>query len=419
MNDNCDNSLISLFNSSDKNIDTNNTDALIIQNKLNEILIERVASYTMYHSSSLPLQTAQELYMSVCLLVNIYMKKPYISHSSLLNMNAKALLENAWKEIEAQLEICRQIFIQIKSKSPQIENLSYRDTINEIDNFFKFYDYKYFAHQIPCSIDYQLAHAVDNKLQGVEYICEYLNRLKIENKFLNNFDNSFITALLHSVSPEYKHLIINIFEPVAINAIALALLNEDVFKLNITQTERELLLFYFKKWTKNEAGSNLIKAASKLCKLLNTEDISLKKYLEKTACDIYPRIHAALPTNRLDNIFLSFRNENLTSVSINYLDNKSMDDEFLRDLIEEIKSREIISDKIDLVDKHINSLSDLVEILNECFWDDELMLLFDSFDNNKLKLLNYYLKKNNTFNSLTGWENIFLNYIQNININKK
>ncbi len=375
----------------------------------------------MYHSSSLPVQTAQELYMSVCFLVNMYMKKSDITYSSLLNMNAKSLLENAWVEIESQLGICRQMFVQIKSASPQIENISYKDTIKEIDKFFKFYNHKFFAHQIPCSIDYQLAHAVDNKLQGIEYICEYLNRLKIENTFLNNFNNSSIQALLRSVSPEYKYLLINIFEPAAINAIALALLNADVFKLNVTYTERDLLLFYFKKWTKQETETNLIKSAQKLFILLNIEDVSFKKYLEKTASNIYPRIQAALSTNSLENIFLSLKNENLnTAVSINYLDNKSMGDEFLRNLIDEIKSCEIISDKIELADKHINSLGDLIEILNECFWDDELILLFDSFDATKLKLLEYYLKKNNnTFNSLTGWENIFLNYIENTNIYKK
>lgn len=420
MKDNDNNSLISLFNYENNNIDFNNNDVSLIQNKLSEMLTERVASYTMYHSSSLPVQTAQELYMSVCFLVNNYMKKSYTSFSSLINIDAKALLENALKEIEAQLGICRQMFVQIKSASPQIENFSYKDTIKGIYSFFKFYNYKFFAHQIPCSIDYQLAHAVDNKLQGIEYIREYLTRLKIENTFLSNFDNSFITALLHSASPEYKHLLINIFEPAAINAIALALLNADIFKLNVTHTDRELLLLYFKKWTKQEAKTNLIKSAQKLCILLNIEDVSFKKYLEKTACDIYPRIQAVLQTNSLDNIFLSFKNENPTSVSVNYLDNKSMDDEFLRDLIDEIKSYKITSDKIELANKHINSLGDLVEILNECFWDEELILLFDSFDESKLKLLEYYLNKNNnTFNSLTGWENIFLNYIQNINNNKK
>ncbi len=39
MNDKCDNSLISIFNSENKNIYSNNTDKLLMQNKLNEIFI--------------------------------------------------------------------------------------------------------------------------------------------------------------------------------------------------------------------------------------------------------------------------------------------------------------------------------------------------------------------------------------------
>ena len=70
---------------------------------------------------------------------------------------------------------------------PLIRNVALRDTLENIGEFFKRYDYRSMAHEIPCSIDYPLCHQVEESTPGIDYIEEYLSRLLIEIEFLGRF----------------------------------------------------------------------------------------------------------------------------------------------------------------------------------------------------------------------------------------
>ena len=56
-----------------------------------------------------------------------------------------------------------------------------------------------------------------------------------------------------------------------------------------------------------------------------------------------------------------------------------MDNEKLRDLINEIKSCRFVSDKVAMVKQEVKSIGDLVEVLNICFWEEEAVALFKAF----------------------------------------
>lgn len=211
-----------------------------------------------------------------------------------------------------------------------IDNISYNDTIRSIEGFFKKYDIQFFAHKIPCSIDYQPCHAVPEELQGIEYINEYLRRIVLENRFCSRFDSGKIIELLEAYCPDYRELLINIYEPVATNALGIALFCDnvisldmsctdvnrtddnragdnraDIVSLDITEKGRKCLLQLFQKWDEKELVRNLrqsaVRVSNALC-VTNTSDI---EYLIAVAESLSPRITAVLPTKRLDGIFIS------------------------------------------------------------------------------------------------------------------
>jgi hypothetical protein len=188
---------------------------------------------------------------------------------------------------------------------PKIENLSLRDTLRGIGGFFKRYDHRFFAHQIPCDIDYQLCHAVSDELRGIEYLNEYLNRLIIENDFLRKFDEHLVIKLLKSYCPDYRGLLINLYEPAVVNAIGLALTAGDAFPLDITDDDRARLAALFAGLPESGARKALTDSAERLSSSLDIEDISAKEYLSQTAAELWPRIAAALRSGKLDGIFLS------------------------------------------------------------------------------------------------------------------
>lgn len=78
------------------------------------------------------------------------------SVSLLKTENLDDLLKKGITVIEEMIINAKDMLQHIASNRLQIENTSYSDTLIEISNYFRKYDYRFFAHDIPCSIDYQL-----------------------------------------------------------------------------------------------------------------------------------------------------------------------------------------------------------------------------------------------------------------------
>lgn len=389
-----------------KNGAFNDEDVQKIQTALWRLLGQRTERFTMGESGSVPVETAEELLRSICFSVGLHLES--VGDISLLKTeNIEELLKASWRTLEAKIAEGKELLQHAVSSAPAIENRSYADTLKEITTFFKKYDYRFFAHDIPGSIDYQLCHAVPANLLGVEYINEYLRRLIVENEFCIHFSPETMMVLLQSYCRDYKELLINIFEPVAINAMGLALLGKDVLALDISDADRDQLRSNFKKWTDQEAHDVLYKAVTQICHQLQIKNEAICLYLQQTAMALSARIKAV--SGRLDGIFLSlFRAKRSCVPAVQYVDGAPMDDEKLRRLITEINDCRFVSDKIAIVKLEVHSLRDLVEILHVCFWGDDCARLFEELSSMELCLLRAYLEgKPEAWQSNFGWEKYF------------
>lgn len=387
-----------------------------IQDRFWILLGKLTERFTMGDSSSVPIETAQELLKSICFTIGMYLKA---SNDSILLLNSEemeTLLESGRVKIETEIETGKALLLKAKTNALPIENISYNDTLKGIGVFFKKYDYRFFAHQIPCDIDYQLCHAVSEELQGIEYINEYLLRLFIENEFCKRVDLKKIKSLLRSYCTDYKGLLINLYEPIVTNAVGLALLNKDITLLNITDSDISRLLCLFHKWSKDEAVEALRQASEKICHDLQITDVREKEYLKATAINLYARIEAVLPTNQLNHIFLSLSDlEEILDFGVQFVDGEMMDDDELRKLIDEINDCRYISDKIVMFKQQVHSLRDCIEILNICFWGDDCFKLYNALDETELAvLINFVYQKQNEspeWHSESGWEQQLINYV--------
>jgi len=273
--------------------------------RLFALLSERTESFTQGDSSSVRAELAEELLKSICFTLGITEKSRAGRLSNLKNADLSALLREGWARIESEMAEGRKLFLRVKETSPEVESISYRDTLAGLESFFSRYDLRYFAHETPCDIDYQLCHPVLEGLFGIEYINEYLRRLLTENEFCKHFDTRSIAALLESYCPDYKGLLINIFEPVAVNALGIMLLSSPILALDISDGDRGRLLNMFNAIAPEAAAVMLEDAAVTVCSELRLYDADTAEYLKATAKALCPRIRAALPTGDLSGIFLS------------------------------------------------------------------------------------------------------------------
>lgn len=91
-----------------------------------------------------------------------------------------------------------------------------------------------------------------------------------------------------------------------------------------------------------------------------------------------------------------------------------MDDEKLRELIDEIRSCRFTKDKVTIIHNEVKSLDDLVQILNNCIWEDELEELVNNLTEYEIEALKYYLANKSDDNlSNTGWEEGFIDFLNN------
>lgn len=184
-------------------------------------------------------------------------------------------------------------------------------------------------------------------------------------------------------------------------------MNKDIYDLEISNIQAKVLLENFRGNNSDDLKAKIEKAVDHICLKLSIKDDFEIKYVKNTALNLVPRIEAAVSNNDLQNIFLSFRSQEEEIKDI-FIDNKSMDDEKLRQLIDEIRTCSFIKDKIKIIHNEVNSLADLVEILNNCIWQDEVEELINNISEEEIMLLKYYLdNKGNDNPSNTGWENKF------------
>ena len=175
--------------------------------RLYELLAEQAKKYTMGESSSIPVDTARELVNSL---------RYTLGFADVTARDLWAEVEKGRTAIRGKTDSARILWERACLTAPRTENVFYRETLKSIGGFFGRYDVLFFAHMIPCSIDYQLLIPVPESLQGVSYVEEYLRRLLTENHLMRAFDP---LPVLEKRCPLYRELCINLCEPVLAEAL--------------------------------------------------------------------------------------------------------------------------------------------------------------------------------------------------------
>ena len=86
-----------------------------------------------------------------------------------------------------------------------------------------------------------------------------------------------------------------------------------------------------------------------------------------------------------------------------------MDDRKLRALIEEMQTCRYLEDKLQIVKTQVGSLSDLKELLKECFWEDEYPSVFALLSDAEKEYLRQDILQRQADNaSSDSWEQAFL-----------
>ena len=254
-------------------------------------IVRRQAMLYAPESSSLPIETVTALTKSVLLTLNAA-QNPAI----LLAPDLDALFWQGQRRLRQKAALAHVLWKWATAMQPPPKHCFLQDTLHSLRDFPARYDWRFFAQEIPCSIDYQLFLPVPETLVGVDYVLEWLRRLCIELDILSRFDAAAVHTVLSEFRPDYQTLCINLLELPLSHAIALAALGEDARLLPLSPPQRQRLKRLFLSQPPDSCQAFLSNTARSLCDTLNVTSPQTQRYVETFACTLMPRLKAALHT---------------------------------------------------------------------------------------------------------------------------
>lgn len=273
-------------------------DTLCAQEALWGLLKQQARLYAP-DSISLPAKTAAALAESILLTLGAG-RNPAV----LLSTDLHTDFRQGQRRLSQKLTLSQHLLQTALASRPHIENRSLSDTLNSLKSFSTRWDFHFFAQEIPCDIDYQLSQPVSEALRGVDYVNEWLRRLCLEQAFLDCFDSVLIRAVLEQSCPDYRNLLINLYEPVAVNALGLAILGDDPRTLSIPASRWQKLENRLTGLSRKTLADTLSAGAATLCSALELPP-ALLRYTQTTAQNLLPRLRAALQGGTTAHLFLS------------------------------------------------------------------------------------------------------------------
>jgi hypothetical protein len=282
--------------------------ALFLQ-KFAPLLAQQTALYTMDESTSVPEEVAQRLLASLCFTLGAH------SDASLRALLAvpdwEEELARGRKRIEAHTLYGKALWQTLCRNLPPVTNEALIDTLKGIGAFFRLYDIRYFAADVPMPtlIDYPLSWPVPESYEGIAYINEYLRRLALENCLLHLFPSAALSRLMEASCAEWRDLPVSLYNAAADQLIGLALAGRGEApgtNLSITESDRRRIADLLEGMPRPETLQALSKAADTVCRCPALKCEAQRRYLRRHAAALYPRLQAALPQRHLDGIFFSF-----------------------------------------------------------------------------------------------------------------
>ncbi len=215
-----------------------------IQFQLLGVLADQFNRWTGGPSSSVPADTGQRIQQSMIYTIGCHLKgtpDPEYALEELKSSTMEDLFLKGKQRLKKLRTEARKLLQIVQENRLDTDILAYNDTLTSgLPLFFSAYDMDYEAHGTPASIDYPLGND-KMSLTGIEYVHEYLQKLRLENEFCGYFSREEINGLLRGYDRQYRELLFNVYDLVFTNAVGCLLLCRNERKLNLSIFDRRYL----------------------------------------------------------------------------------------------------------------------------------------------------------------------------------
>lgn len=376
-----------------------------------EVVAERVRKFTSNESTSVTYNTARQIMSSVLYCMEAAEEEQEYSKennfTSIINIQcnrkAKETFRIGLNKKKDKISNARLLYDKLKDMFYNYENQCYFDTIiSGMEGFFKVYDVEFDATNDILTLDYPLLKEVFG-LKGIDLIYEYLLRTELEQQFLSRFAQKNVIEILSGYHSNHSEHIMNICKLVLRNALGCMLIQKTIYDLKINSRNRFEIQNRCEKYNAQELEHLITGLLENLIREEFDDDKILFHYLKYDIPEFAFELKYCLDNNCLKQLFLDNRKE--SSKATAFEDGISMEDKELRKLIEKMQDISFVEDRIELLKRSIKSLSDLKEILQECFYEEEYNKVFALLSLEEIDVLQEEINQKIDFDEeLYEWE---------------
>jgi len=179
-----------------------------------ELMNHICALFTCGESSSVSEFEGHELAESALYVLGLAEETTQQTLGLLASDDVVAIWAQKRRELESRIPGAMALWKRATAVMPPIRNIALRDTLASIGRVPQAYDTFFAAHEVPASIDYPLSKPISEQLKGLDYVEAWLVQLLEEAQFLARFDVGEMTAYLDAWCPDYRGLLINLYDPI-------------------------------------------------------------------------------------------------------------------------------------------------------------------------------------------------------------
>ncbi|MFC4546456.1 DUF6179 domain-containing protein [Paenactinomyces guangxiensis] len=386
---------ISLLNEGLRTGMLNSREVYDIQSEWMLILKNLIRRYTRGESSSVASETAEGILASILYATDAYMLRfddPEKAIAYLKTFHIREIYEEGVDVVRQCFEETKQLYREIKSNKLDVAVDAYHMTIDEsLPVFLDKYEIIFDAHNTMASIDYPLA-IDDMRIQGVFYIRQYLERLKMETKFCGFFSKQDLQQTLVNFGRicgfDYRIELFNIFQLMLNNAVFSVLSGGKANQVHVSTCQYKRLERLFTHLDASRIRFAVHKAVDHLLDDLNIRNIQMAGYINQCTNDLIQRVINAARHNSLQTVIITEKEEKPKSIVVSFKEADRMSDSRFRLLVEKIRECQETEDKIQLIRANFHSLQDYIDMLNaDCLFAGEYTALFNTFGDMELAIL--------------------------------
>lgn len=363
------------------------------QSDLALLLGERIRRYTS-GNSSVKDETATGILNSIYYCINAFS----MTKEGRAAQPGNQYLADIRRTFEAGKDRVRACFIEtqalyrgIAARKLCVPLAAYNETLDQaLPEFFNTYDLEFFAHEIRCSMDYPLAFEVTG-LEGVFYIRQYLESLRLEETFCRCFPRDQILWTL--LGFQKKHQLEALDAPANLFGIlfdqqALSLLcGNGCPDLTLWPLQIEGLNEALTGKTPSEIRWMLAKAGDQMIRAFEFQDPRLIQYIRKYEDQLAWRLLEAAAQGDISYMAL-MGGDDPGQRKIAFQDGERMSDTAFVHLVEGLGQCGSTADKVKRISETIRSMSDYIDLLAaDCLFDEEYQSVFKAMGVRELAVL--------------------------------